>query len=158
MMIDSKFKENKGKYILQCIMATGVIAMSLFMLDVVFDVAIVASLGSTSFIVFAMPHKRGSSNRVIILGNTIGIIVGGICYWFGSNHINIPHAIIAAISVGLCLFLMVILQAEHPPAAGIALGFVLEGFNVYTILIVYFVLLILLIMRRVLKRWLIDLT
>ena len=157
-MIDSQFKENKGKYIIQCIMATGVIALSLFMLDLVFDIAIVASLGSTSFIVFAMPHKKSASGRVILWGNTIGIGVGGICYWLSVLSPSFPIAILAAVSVGLCLFLMVILEAEHPPAAGIALGFVLEGFDIYTVLVVYFVLAILLTMRRLLKRWLIDLT
>ena len=157
-MIDLQFKENKGKYIIQCIMATGVVALSLFMLDLVFDVAIVASLRSTSFFVFAMPHKKSASNYVIFLGNTIGIIVGGICYGLGILFASFPLAILAALSVGLSLFLMVIFEAEHPPAAGIALGLVLEGFNIYTLLVVYFVLVILLIMRRVLKRWLIDLT
>ncbi len=157
-MIDSKFSGNKGKYILQCIMATMVIAMSLFLLDIVFDIAIVSSLGSTSFVVFAMPHKKTASNRVILIGITIGIFVGGICYWIGNGLPYVPYVMVTAVSVGLCLFLMTLLQAEHPPAAGIALGFVLEGFSIYTILVVYFVVAILLIMRRVLKPWLIDLT
>ncbi len=157
-MIDANFKKNKGKYIVQCLMATAVIAISLFMLDVVLDMAIVAALGSTSFIVFAMPHKQSASSRVVFWGNTFGILISINCYFLGEQFFNISYILFASISVGLCLFVMVVFEAEHPPAAGIAFGFVLEGFNLHTIVVIYFVLFILLGMRKILRPWLIDLT
>jgi len=89
---------------------------------------IVASIGATAFIVFAMPRSITAKPRNIIGGHLIGVFCG-------SLFALIPHSsmwssvLIYSIAVGFSMFLMVVLDAEHPPASGTALGVAIKGFS-----------------------------
>jgi CBS-domain-containing membrane protein len=51
--------------------------------------------------------------------------------------------VFGALSVGLAILLMVVMNAEHPPAADLALGFVLNEWNFWTVIVVVFAIVLL---------------
>lgn len=156
-VFDDKFKSNKRQYILQCLMATVALLIVMTYVNYVVDTVIVASLGATSFILFTMPHTHSSKPRYIIGGYFIASVVGVLCSLLIGLNTFVTPVILGAIAVGLCMFLMVILNFEHPPAAGFALGIVIDGFDVKTILFVYFMCLALILFTYLNKKWFIDL-
>ena len=156
--IDNKFKVNKGHYILQCGLATGILMILFSLLDFVFDTAIVAALGATSFI-FTIPFKEVSRARYVIGGYTVGNFVGFIAA-FLFQTVGIEHGlfgVLAALAVGVSMFLMVVFDVEHPPAAGVSLGLMINGGDLYSVLVAYVGIIFILVMRKLLSRFLIDL-
>lgn len=164
-LIYEKFKQNKAKYIVQCALATLSVLCVLIVLSSVTDAVIVASLGASSFIVFTMPKAHVSSPRLLIGGYLIGTIVGCSCYFLAGQHlitnISIIHEhsreIFGAISVGIAILLMVITGSAHPPAAGLALGFVLNGWNYITVTVVIVGIVLISTIKLLLKGVLINL-
>jgi CBS-domain-containing membrane protein len=167
-IIDQKIRKNISNYIFQCLLATGILLSALLFLNVITETALIASLGATSFIVFAMPKTYASSPRRLIGGYSIGIITGIICSYLGSilhdtSLLNalIPHEspiVFAAIAVGLSIFFMTLTNTEHAPAAGIALGLVINQWNLQSILFIVVVMLMMAIIHHLLHPYLIDLT
>lgn len=167
-IIDKKIKGNVSHYIFQCLLATSILLIALIFLNVLTETAIIASLGATSFIVFAMPRSYSSSPKRLIGGYTIGISIGVLCYYIGSllnpSSLLIPFTtrevpiFFAAIAVGLSIFLMTITNTEHAPAAGIALGLVINQWNVNSVLFIIIVMLIMAITHHILQPYLINLT
>lgn len=155
--LDPGFSGQRTKYVLQSLMALGVVfVMSLF-IDVVLQTTIIASVGATVFIVFTMPHTLRSSGRYTIGGYTIGIAVGSIMFYLMDTDSILTKNLVIAAAVGLAIFLMVITNTEHPPAAALAMGIVVEGIDIQTILAIYSCMIIILIFKRILKKWLINL-
>jgi CBS-domain-containing membrane protein len=132
------------------------------------ETALIASLGATSFIVFAMPKTYASSPRRLIGGYGIGISIGIICYYIGllTNSFSIINMVstnnssivFASIAVGLSIFLMTITNTEHAPAAGIALGLVINQWDVKSVLFIIIVMLILSATNHILQPYVINLT
>ena len=167
-LIDQKIRKNIYNYILQCILATGILLSALLFLNALTETALIASLGATSFIVFAMPKTYASSPRRLIGGYSIGIIIGIICSYLGSvlHDTSLLNALIpqespivfAAIAVGISIFIMTITNTEHAPAAGVALGLVINQWSLKSILFIVVVMLIMAIIRHLLYPYLINLT
>ena len=65
--------------------------------------------------------------------------------------------IILAFSVGLAIFIMVITNTEHLPAAGTALGITIQGWTFSTILVILFTVIILSLTKHITKPLLKDL-
>ncbi len=65
--------------------------------------------------------------------------------------------IFGAVATGLAMLLMVITDTEHPPAASLALGFVLSEWDALTVLAVISGIVALASIKEVLKFRLIDL-
>jgi len=89
----------------------------LFVFSRVIELVIVAAAGATTFTVFALPHHGTAQPRNVIGGHVIGIAVGFACSF-------LPLIPSGSLAVGLSTLLMVPMDAEHPPAAGTALGLV----------------------------------
>ncbi len=164
-LIDAKFRTNKARYILQCALATVSSLLILFGLNVMSHAAVVASLGATSFIVFTAPHKNVSRPRYLVGGYVIGLVVGSFCHWvsqwpwlaqfaFIADH---TYVIFGAMAVGLAIFMMVVTNTEHPPAAGVAMGLVFGEWQAMTVLVVLVGIVALVVIKRLLKPVLIDL-
>ena len=165
-LFDKKFKKYFYFYIFQSILATISLIIILYFLNIFTNAAIIASLGATTFIIFAMPKYTTANPRNVIGGHLIGILVGIFSIFisslnfrtgenfFSSEMINI---IIPAFSVGLSIFLMVITNTEHPPAAGTALGLTVQGCTYSTILVILITTIVLTLVRYLLKPWLKDL-
>ncbi len=127
-LIDKSFIKNPKSYIIQSLLAVIAIAIILYFVEVLTHAAIVAALGSSTFIVFAMPHTIAAQPRRLIGGHAVGLISGTIGYYL---FLNGPLGALAAswefvtwgvyaLSVGLSIFLMTITNTEHSPAAGTA--------------------------------------
>jgi len=120
--------------------------------------AIVAALGASTFIVFAMPHWITAQPRRLIGGHIVGLICGSVFYYacFASplRHLlddwEFMPVLASALAVGLSIFLMTITNTEHPPAAGTALGIVANGWAYQAVIFVLVFSIALSIARRLL--------
>ena len=165
-LFDTDFHGQETRYIGQSVLATLAVFAVLIVLDTIRESASIASLGASSFIAFAMPHQRISRPRLMIGGYLIGIVTGVICYWLSLMPVweNVrylstgQHVLFGALAVGLAIFLMVLTQSEHPPAAGLALGFVIDGTDVRTVVVVALGIIALSAVKTALKPILKDLT
>ena len=143
-IFDEKFKKNKLRYILQCALATLSVFIVILILDVLSEAVIVASIGASSFIAFAMPKTRSANPKAMIGGYFVGLISGIICHYmfvfFSNGTLMVPgnfaFAFTCALAIGLTIFVMSITNTEHPPSAGIALGIVIEGFEPLSVVVI----------------------
>ena len=164
-LFDKKFHKNIHRYIFQCLLATLTILAILIFLNVLTETAIIAALGASAFIVFAIPNSYSSDPRRLIGGYSIGIVVGAICYFSSIGFLadifftntKISLIFYGAISVGLAIFIMTVTNTEHPPAAGIALGLVINTWTWQTILFILCAIIWFSSVRKILKPYLIDL-
>lgn len=164
-LIDKSFTKAPGSYITQSLMAVVATAVILYFVESLTHTAIIAALGSSTFIVFAMPKNFTAQPRRLIGGHVLGLLAGLICYYafltgpLGELSQNMEWIIwlAAALSVGLAIFLMTIFDAEHPPAAGTALGIVAHAWTYQTIIFVLAYAISLALVRRLLRNYLRDL-
>jgi len=133
--------------------------------EVLTQTAIVAALGASTFIVFAMPNSRTAGPRRLIGGHIVGILCGMLWFFIFScdplEELSCNYDLVVwfsyALSVVLSLFFMTITNTEHPPAASTALGIAAFGVSWETILFVISFAVFLSLARWLLRRWLIDL-
>lgn len=154
---DPKFKENRLRYLIQSLLAAGIFSIIMYLLDILLNATVVASLAATTFIVFTLPHKDNSKPRYILGGYSVGTLVGTIFSMIAQLLPATSISLLAGLTVGLAIFLMVTLNFEHPPATAFALGLVLDGSGVYTLVIVFFSLMTMLFLKHLLRKHLIDL-
>jgi CBS-domain-containing membrane protein len=158
-VIDPKLRKGFRNYVLQSLIATGICCVMLISLDVIIPGALVASLGASTFIVFAAPDNRAARPRGLLGGQLIGTGVGLCCslmlqWGLLSNIMSVRFetAVFGSIAVGLAIFLMVMIDMEHPPAAGTALSFVVARWSVYSIAFVAGASIFLTVVRLALGR------
>ncbi|MBN2878629.1 MAG: HPP family protein [Clostridia bacterium] len=161
-VVDKKFRQNWGHYILQCLMATAAFVIILFVTDSMFREVMLASFGATAFLVFAMPHLRTSRFRSVLGGYVIGLIIGIALYHCAELVYSVVEkhwvfSLAGGLAIGLSLFLMTMTNTEHPPAAGLALGIVLQGYHALSLIIIFLSVLAILLIKHFLRNWLIDL-
>jgi len=162
---DKKFRKNVHKYIFQCVLATLTVLAVLVFLNILTETAIIAALGASAFIIFTMPNTYSSGPRRLIGGYIVGIIVGIICNYisfiegFSNFFITQKMALIVfgAIAVGIAIFIMTVTNTEHAPAAGIALGLVINEWNYLTIILILCAIVWMASVRKLLKPYLMDL-
>jgi CBS-domain-containing membrane protein len=164
-ILDKKFRQNINRYIFQCSLATFTILLILLFLDVLEETAILASLGATAFIVFTMPNAYSSHPRRLVGGYCVGVVVGLLCYMLVSSSFfsslpvsqTVSVAVFGAIAVGIAIFVMVATDTEHAPAAGIALGLILNDWDFTTVIFIVTAVMLMAFVRRMLKPILLDL-
>ena len=164
-LFDRKFRKNVHRYVFQCALATLTILAVLFFLDVLSETAIIAALGASAFVVFAIPNSYSSDPRRLIGGYLVGISVGIICFnisiifptsdFFTNTEMSL--IVFGAIAVGVAIFIMAVTNTEHPPAAGIALGLVINKWDWITIIFILCAITWLTVIRKILAPYLIDL-
>jgi CBS-domain-containing membrane protein len=71
-------RENLNRYFLQCGLAGGVVLILLLILDAVTQTVLIAALGASTFIAFAVPRSLHSDPRHLIGGYLVGIVVGSL--------------------------------------------------------------------------------
>lgn len=158
--LDDEFRHHPVRYLVQSAMAGVVTMVFLSFLDVLTYTGLVAALGATTFLIFTMPHKVSARPRYLIGGYIMGGLAGILTsHAFSSGGLLPIHNVFAigAIAVGLATFLMVTTNTEHPPAAGMALGLVLQPWDYRTVLYVLGCVCFLCLARHALKRVMIDL-
>ena len=162
-VFDSKFRRIPGHYVLQCLMAALAIVVILTLMDAVEHTALIASLGASACIVFTMPQAHVSEPRYLIggyvVGATVGVVLGLLHRQVGASDLGVsPRAaqlILGGLAVGLAIFLMVVTNTEHPPAAGVALGLVMhERWDWLTIVVILAAIVSLSLVKWLLRRFL----
>ena len=164
-IIDESFIRTPKSYIIQSLLAVVIVTIILYFVEILTHAAIVAALGASTFIVFAMPRSVIAQPRRLVGGHIIGLICGSICYFafltgpLGKLCTNWGFIawFACALSVGLSIFLMTITDTEHPPAASTALGIVAHGWSYPIVIFVLLSAIGLAIGRRLLRSRLKDL-
>jgi CBS-domain-containing membrane protein len=164
-LIDRSFKRAPKSYIRQSLLAAFVVAIILLFFRMLGDLVIIAALGASTFIVFAMPSSITAEPRRLIGGHAVGLLSGALCHLiFFSGHLarlttnqEVLFILAGALSVGLSIFLMTITDTEHPPAATTAIGIIASGWSYKIALFVLLSALCLALARRVLRPHLKDL-
>jgi CBS-domain-containing membrane protein len=144
---------------LQGLLASAVMLGILVMLDPLTDLATIASLGASSFIAFAMPRARASQPRLLLGGYLVGIVVGWACYSLSTvlpslallPIVRSSQVLFGAAAVGLSTIIMVLTDTEHPPAAGLALGLVLSGWDLTTLAVIAVAVVSLVVLHKLLS-------
>ncbi len=164
--LDRHFRRsNYKRYALQCGLAGFVVLILLLVLDAVTQTVLIAALGASAFIAFAVPRSPHSGPRQMIGGYAIGVASGCLMATIDSA-LNIQGAVAAhavmvifgAMAISLAMFLMVVTRAEHPPAAALALGLVLNEWDLLTLAVVMSGIIALSLIKRLVLPVLLDLT
>lgn len=162
--IDRHFRrDNFKRYALQCGLAGLVVLVLLLVLDAVTQTVLIASLGASAFIAFAVPRSLHSGPRHIIGGYVVGILAGSLMATL-KTLIDVTattdHAVMVvfgAVAISLAMFTMVVTRTEHPPAAALALGLVLNEWNLLTLFVVLIGVIGLSIIKQLVLPALLDL-
>ncbi len=162
--IDRHFRRYDFKrYAMQCGLAGLVVLVLLLVLDAVTQTVLIAALGASAFIAFAVPRSPHSGPRHMIGGYVVGIFVGSILATL-KTMIDVSavtdHAVMVifgAMAISLAMFTMVVTRTEHPPAAALALGLVLNEWSLLTLFVVLFGVIGLSIIKQLILPALLDL-
>ena len=73
-LICDSFKKSPRCYILQSLLATAAMAIILCFVKYLTRTAVVAALGASTFLAFAVPHGVTSQPKKMLAGYAIGII------------------------------------------------------------------------------------
>jgi len=153
--IKREFKGHAGNYVFQCLLATITVFIILYILTLQ-NVVIVASMGSTAFVVFALPRSVSAQPKCVIGGNLVGLLCGTLCSLFTIAS-DLLTLVLYAVAVGLSIFIMVIINTEHPPASGLALGVAIRGYSLKVALTVITFSILLSIVHIIFKKQIKDL-
>ena len=157
-------RENIRRYALQCSLAAAVVLILLMVLDAMTQTVLIAALGASVFIAFAVPRSLHSSPRCLIGGYLAGILAGSLMATLNIalefSDVVTAHAsmvVFGALATGLAMFLMVVTKTEHPPAAALALGLVLNEWTLLTLVVVIVGVIALSICKQLILPILMDL-
>jgi len=157
-------KDKVGRYLIQCSLASIVVLILLLVLDAVTQTVLIAALGASTFIAFAIPRSLQSGPRYLIGGYFVGIVIGCLMGTLDSalsfSDATLAHAVMilfGALAIGLAMFVMVITRTEHPPAVALALGLVLNEWSMLTIIVVFTGVLFLSVCKQLVLPLLLDL-
>lgn len=155
----NEFRSYWKYFVFQSLLAAASVYLVLMILNPD-EAVIIASLGATAFVVFALPEKFTAQPRNVIGGHIVGLLCGllgsGLLEILPVRSDPIENAIYA-LAVGLSMFIMVISDTEHPPAAGTALGVATKGFSLHVIAGVLLFSILLSLIRWLLRNRLRDL-
>lgn len=157
-------RKNIRRYALQCSLAAAVVLILLMVLDAMTQTVLIAALGASVFIAFAVPRSLHSSPRCLIGGYLAGILAGSLMATLNIalefSDVVTAHAsmvVFGALATGLAMFLMVVTKTEHPPAAALALGLVLNEWTLLTLVVVIVGVIALSICKQLILPILMDL-
>ncbi|MGA2527006.1 MAG: HPP family protein [Smithellaceae bacterium] len=143
-------------YVLQSILATLSVFIVLYFLSLQ-NAVIIASIGATAFIVFAMPDNITAQARNVIGGQLVGLLYGFLFSLIPQPAL-IYSIIVYSLAVGATIFTMVVTDTEHPPAAGTALGVAMTGVSLDVFIAVIISIILLSLIHRFFKSHMKDLT
>jgi len=148
----SKFRLWWKNYVWQSFLAALTIFLVLLFLNLE-HVVVIAAIGATAFIVFTTPDNITAHSKNIIGGHLIGFSVGCLCALI--PQLSLWCSIISySLAVGLSIFIMLIVDAGHPPAAATALGLAIMGFSLDAAIAVVTSAVLLALIHRFLKPFL----
>jgi len=122
-----EFRDNWQYYLLQSILAAATIFCVLVYLQSQ-EIVIVASIGASTFIVFAMPRSIPAKPRNLV-GGQLSCILIGVLFHLLLPIVGVAPSLWASIAVGVAIFCMVVLDFEHPPATATTLCIAIDGID-----------------------------
>jgi CBS-domain-containing membrane protein len=161
MNFDSYFRlDNFKRHGLQCGLAGLGVLLLLLVLDAVTQTVLIASLGASAFIAFAVPRSLHSDPRHLVGGYVTGVAMSSF-YALFSLQGTWDHAIMivfGALAISVAMFAMVVTRTEHPPAAALALGLVLNEWDLLTLVVVLVGVIGLSIIKQIVTPVLMDIS
>ncbi|PKN18120.1 MAG: HPP family protein [Deltaproteobacteria bacterium HGW-Deltaproteobacteria-6] len=154
--IDTEFRQYWKHYVMQSLLATLSVFIVLYFLSLQHAV-IIASIGSTAFIVFAMPDSITAQPRNVIGGQLVGLLCGFLFSLIPQPAL-IYSTVVCSFAVGAAIFIMVVIDMEHPPAAGTALGVAMTGISFDVFAAVSISIILLSLIHKFMKPYIRDLT
>jgi CBS-domain-containing membrane protein len=121
-------RQHWRNYVFQSLLATFAIFLVLLVLSLQEAPVVVASIGATAFIVFAMPNSITAQPRNVIGGHLVGMMSGALFAPL-AHPLALKSMVMFPLAVGLSVFVMVVTDTEHPPASGTALGVAMTGLS-----------------------------
>lgn len=165
----NKFGVHKWNFIWQPLLAATFVVVALVGLGGFRHVTLLgyigtSSLGSTAFLVFGMPQSDSASAKNMWGGYIISIMVGVLATLILHAIWSAAHPdryfvgeLTATFAMALTMLIMALFRMEHPPAVGLALGLVVEPWTFYTLTIILLTVCLMTLIKRLLRRWLVDL-
>ena len=159
---DRKARGRTGQYLFQSGLAALSLVVILLIEDALLRAAIVVAVGSTVFIVFVIPNSVAATPRKVIGGHVVAVVAVALLLQvpalevLAENH-HFVRDVAAAVAVGASILLMVYTNAEHPPAAGAALGLVIPGWSASAVAFILISAVALSIIRVLLRPKMINL-
>ena len=158
LKLDKKLETDPKYFILQTLLAFISLSVVLILLGIMGRKALVAALGSSLFIAFLTPNSYTAQARNMVgshlLSGAVGLGFYHLIRLLASNQMVL--ILLSSLAVAISMFLMVVTDTEHPPAAGTALGLSTGGGWVSFLFIVASVI-ALAVIKRLLDPWLADL-
>lgn len=146
-----KLKQDWTHYTFQCFLAVLSIGIIVFVLGVE-KVVIISSLAATAFICFMTPKSHFAQTRRLIGSYIVALICGA-----AFRLVPLPPSLGYPAVVGIVMFLMVILDFEHPPAAGVAIAVTIKEVNLAAVAAIMLSVIVITQLRYYLRHWLKDL-
>ena len=109
-----------------------------------------SSFASSSFLLFMEPHQESSRLSKFIKSYIISGLIG-IAGSFIALHIGIYYSL-ALVETMVALFL-VLFNAIHPPAMGIAVVFILERANIFALLFLFSGMILIILFDKFLNKF-----
>jgi len=146
-ILDQKAKEYFLNYVLQCALAWVAIAVVLLFFDYTSaigqNITIIASLGSSAFVLFALPKISSAMPRRFIGGYIVALGLGVLFHSIALHTLSNGNfekgpilVFFGATVVALTIFVMVLTNTEHAPAVGAAFAIIISGWNVTTLIFI----------------------
>ncbi|HJO60158.1 MAG TPA: HPP family protein [SAR202 cluster bacterium] len=132
-ILDQYIHSRWNHYFLQCCLASVSLILILLIGDTL-KTAIVVGIASSAFTIFVVPNSVAATPRKVIGGHLLAAFIGTLIALILQSPPLIQQVlenryfldVAAALSVGIGIFLMVVTNTEHPPAAGTSLGLVIQ--------------------------------
>ncbi|MXX53209.1 MAG: HPP family protein [Dehalococcoidia bacterium] len=164
-LFDKNLKPKMKNYLFQCGLAILSLIVILMVQSALFSEAIVVSVASAAFTIFVFPDSIASTPRRVIGGQIVAILAGAMFFAIlnipalesAKETMTLMPSVAAALAVGLSILIMVATNTEHPPAAGVALGIVIDPWQWSAIAFVLIGALALSVIRVILKPKMINL-
>ncbi len=164
-LFDAKFRAHKSRYIFQCLLATGSLIIIQLVIGQLSNQVVVAAFGASAFLAFGMPHARSTRPRFLIGGYLVALAIGSGFHWplllleslEAGQIATVSHVAMAAGAVGVAMFIMVVTDTEHPPAAAVTFGVALNPWSWKMVLAVTVGIVVLAVIKQVMKPILKDL-
>ena len=132
-ILDQYIHSRWNHYFLQCCLAS-VSLILILLIGGTLKTAIVVGIASSAFTIFVVPNSVAATPRKVIGGHLLAAFIGTLIALFLQSpplsQLVLENRyfldVAAALSVGIGIFLMVVTNTEHPPAAGTSLGLVIQ--------------------------------
>jgi len=168
--LDEKVRRHKWNFVWQSLIAGIYMFFVVLVLDHFAETEILrvigyTSIGSSAFLAFALHQSPVTGARRMIGGYAISITMGILCLVLahGLNHFHVPmlnyHGLVicSALAIAGAMFFMAIMDMAHPPAAGLAVGLVLEQWSGPILIIIMLAVIVLALLKILLRKKMVNL-